>query len=106
MSKAQRLKDLKDRFVYTMKEVASTIGTVPSSLTRDEYVRVSVDTNVADRLNKEELVEIGGFSNAKSELIHDESKVMPKILVLDIETAPMKMWGWRMWNQTIVTGKL
>ena len=24
---------------------------------------------------------------------------MPKILVLDIETAPMKMWGWGMWNQ-------
>ena len=101
MSKAQRLKDLKDRFVYTMKEVASTIGTVPSSLTRDEYVRVSVDIDVVDRLNKEELVEIGGFSNAKTELIHDESKIIPKILVLDIETSNIIAKVWGLWNQNV-----
>lgn len=92
MSKAKRIKELKQRFVDSLNQVAEMVGMSPIEVTRDDYIRVSVDTDINSRLNKEELVEVGGFSKVKKELIEDESKRVPKILVLDIETFPMEVY--------------
>lgn len=90
MSKAKKLKDLRERFETTLKEVAGKVGMSLSEVTRDIYVRVSVDTDLKERLNKEELVEIGGFAKSKELLIESEEPKLPKILCLDIETFPME----------------
>lgn len=64
MSKASVLKELKLRFTDTVNTVADHLNKKPCDLTRDEYVRVSVDYDLSDRLNKEELVQLGGFRSA------------------------------------------
>lgn len=90
MSKAKRIKELKERFNSTVKEVADRTGLLVSEVTRDLYVRVTVDTDIKGRLNKEELVEIGGFAKNKEELVESETPKLPKILIIDIETFPME----------------
>lgn len=65
MSKASRLKELKDRFIDSMRDAAMVLSKTPSEITRDEYTRTTVDHDFTDRLNKEELVELGGFKVAR-----------------------------------------
>lgn len=101
MSKAKKLKELKQRFVESLNQVAEILGMSPLEVTRDDYIRVSVDTGIDSRLNKEELVEIGGFAKVKKELIQDESNRLPRILVLDIETSNIIAKVWGLFNQNI-----
>lgn len=98
MSKAKRIKKLKERFIESLTEVSNLIGMSTLEVSRNDYVRISVDLDIKSRLNKEELVEIGGFAKVKEQLFIDESKRMPKILVLDIETAPLEIYAWNLWG--------
>ena len=99
------LKDLKRRFVLTMYEAAENLGMEVVSLKRDDYVRGTVDFQVPERLNKEELNLLGGFKVAKNTFIQKELKEIkkqsPKILVFDIETAPIKAYVWGLWNNDV-----
>ena len=99
-SKASRLKELKQRFEDTMNLVTEKVGMSTSEVTRDIYTRVTVDTDIEGRLNKEELVEIGGFTKNKEELVGKEN-ILPKILVIDLETSNIIARVWGLWNQNI-----
>lgn len=103
MTKKSKIRELKDRFEKTLKKAAKKSKKMAGSLTRDEYVRICVDSDIKGRLNKEELNFIGGFRAAKNLLIENKTvKVsMPKILVLDIETFPLEAYAWGLWDQTI-----
>lgn len=101
MSKAKRIKELKERFNSTVKEVADRTGLLVSEVTRDLYVRVTVDTGIEGRLNKEELVEIGGFAKNKEELVESETPKLPRILVLDLETSNIIAKVWSLFNVNI-----
>lgn len=101
MSKAKRIKQLKERFNSTLKEVADRTGLLVSEVSRDLYVRVTVDTDIEDRLNKEELVEIGGFAKNRDELVESETPALPKILVMDLETSNIIAKVWGLFNQNI-----
>ena len=101
MSKATRLKTLKERFQNTLNQVSEITGVEVTYITRDMYVRVSVDLELAGRLNKEELVEIGGFAKSKAEVLAEQTPNIPKILVLDIETSNIIAKVWGLFNQNI-----
>lgn len=101
MSKAKKLKELKKRFETSIKEVAKLTGMSLNEVSRDVYIRASVDTGIESRLNKEELVEIGGFTKNKDYLVEKESPKLPKILVLDIETSNIIAKVWSLWNNNV-----
>lgn len=101
MSKAKRLKELKERFETTMKEVANLTGQSILEVNRDTYIRITVDTKMEGRLNKEDLVEIGGFAKAKDDLLTGEPIELPKILVIDIETFPMEGYFFNQYTKYI-----
>lgn len=97
---SKKLKQIKERFISTMNEVSEVLDVCPTDLKRDDYVRVSVDTGIEDRLNKEELNIIGGFKEAKR-LYVKAKKAGPKILLFDLETTPMEAYVWGIWDQNI-----
>ena len=103
--KNQTLKELKASFIETMNEVSEIIGLPPSSLRRDDYVRVTVDFGIQNRLNKEQLNLLGGFKVARDSYFTPEtlSKEVeaPKVLVLDIETAPLLGYVWGLWENNV-----
>lgn len=109
MSKKKKsLKDLKDRFIETMEEVSEIIGIPTGALRRDDYVRTTVDLDIPGRLNKEELNLLGGFRTARNTycdlLVADFKK--PKVLVFDIETAPMLGYVWGLWDNNVALNQL
>ena len=101
MSKKLRL--IKDRFVSTMIEVSKYFDKNMSDITRDEYIRSCIDNEIEDRLNKVELNLIGGFKKAKKNYIeHVDKKIRkPKILLIDIETSPLVVYTWTLWDQRV-----
>lgn len=102
MSKS-KIRQIKERFKSTLLKVSEILGISPCQIRRDDYVRISVDHDLDDRLNKEELNFIGGFREAKK-LLQQSGKIkteLPKILVFDIETAPMQSYHWGIWQQNI-----
>jgi hypothetical protein len=99
------LKELKQRFEDTIKVVAEKVGMSIDEVSRDIYTRVSVDTDVEGRLNKEELVEIGGFAKNKDELAKTENQ-LPKILCLDIETFPMEVYTFNQYPKFIANNQV
>ena len=80
---SNKLKQIKQRFIDTMDQVADTLDVCPTTLKRDEYVRVAVDTDIEGRLNKEEINIIGGFKEAKRLYIKGK-QAGPKILLFDL----------------------
>lgn len=96
---SKKLKMIKQRFIDTMNRVSDMTGIEPQDLRRDDYVRASVDADIEGRLNKEELNLIGGFKEAKK--LYFNTKNGPKILLFDIETTPLKVYTWGLWDQTI-----
>lgn len=96
-----KLKRIKERFVETMKDVSDLTGTPLEDISRDMYVRVTVDSNIENRLNKEELNLIGGFKEAKRLHVKSSKKVPPKVLILDLETSPVQAYVWGLFDQTI-----
>ena len=97
------LKDLKKRFMATVIEVAEILQMNVLSIKRDDYIRISVDTGIEDRLNKEELNVLGGFSTAKTTYFGSNHfiKNKPKILIYDIETAPILGYVWGLWQNNV-----
>lgn len=100
---SRKLKDIKQRFIDTMSEVSEVLDVCPTDIKRDEYIRISVDTDMSGRLNKEELNLIGGFKEAKRLFISPKSGEFkePKILIFDIETAPIMGYVWSLWNNNV-----
>jgi DNA polymerase elongation subunit (family B) len=86
-----------------MEEVSDILDENPANVKRDDYVRTAVDNKIAGRLNKEELNLIGGFKKARELYFGDftKSSLKPKILLFDIETAPIEAYVWDIWNQNI-----
>ena len=58
---------LRSRLKKSIKEAAKFLGISSSELTRNEYIRISVDTDIESRLNKEELNDIGGYTSVRDE---------------------------------------
>lgn len=100
---SNKLRLIKDRFVETMIEVAKNTDKKILDITREEYVRYTVDNDIEGRLNKVELNLIGGFKKAKENYITHISKDIgkPRILLIDIETAPMVVYTWSLWDQNV-----
>lgn len=100
---AKNLKELKERFVDTMRKTSKKMKIPASDLSRDQYVRYTVDNKVKGRLNKEDLRILGGFAVARK-LYFEEGHYgvkQPKILLFDIETSPMQAYTWSLWDQRI-----
>ena len=106
--KNKTLKDLKNRFVYTMKSVAALLNIAEEEVSRDEYVRTSVDCDIPDRLNKEDLNSLGGFRKARTNYfgIKKVDVQRPKVLIFDIETAPMLGHVWSLWDNNVALNQL
>lgn len=102
------LKEIKKRFIDTMIIVADLKDILISDIKRDEYIRCTVDNDIKDRLNKEELNLLGGFREAKKLYIDTQLKKYkkPKILVFDIETAPLEVITWGIWDQNIPLSRI
>ena len=98
---SNHLRKLKKRFVETMIEVAENSEKPIMKTTRNEYIRYTVDNDVEDRLNKVELNLLGGFKEAKHNYIAKISSSIdiPKILIFDIETSPLEVYAWSLWDQ-------
>lgn len=99
------LKDLKVRFKHTMEKVSSILQIEAGDLKRDDYVRISVDTGLDGRLNKEELNLLGGFKQAKGTYF-EKSVGKPKVLIFDIETAPMLAYVWKLWDNNVALNQI
>jgi DNA polymerase elongation subunit (family B) len=100
---SSKLNSLRKRFIQTMEEVSSILGISIGEIKRDDYIRASVDMGIEGRLNKVELNLLGGFKKAKN--VYFKKEVLkanrPKILVFDIETAPLEALVWGIWDQRI-----
>ena len=86
-----------------MKAVAWYLDKDVSDIKRDEYIRYTVDNETSGRLNKEELSLLGGYGVAKA-MYFDEGthgKDKPKVLIYDIETAPILGYVWRLWDNNV-----
>lgn len=97
------LERLKKKFKKSLKEVSKVISVSPSEITRNVYIRITVDLDIESRLNKEELNDLGGFRGARDELFPkvEEVKKGPKVLIWDIETAPIIARVWGLWNNNV-----
>jgi DNA polymerase III epsilon subunit-like protein len=98
-----QLQKLRKRFKSTLKRVAKILGVHPSTIKRDEYVRMTVDLNMRGKLNKEDLNACGGYKELKKTCFNKPVQVqtLPKVLIFDIETAPMEVYTWGIWNVNI-----
>jgi len=77
------LKNIKSRFLETIVEVSEITSIPIEDITREDYVRISVDCDLLGRLNKEELNLMGGFSFLKETLF--EIKTLKKAQKLQEE---------------------
>ena len=102
------LKIIKERFVETMLKASELLDISVIDISRDQYVRASVDNDLKERLNKEELNLLGGFKEAKKVFLENQKQKIrkPKILVFDIETAPIEALVWGIWDQNIPLSRI
>lgn len=98
MSKA--LDSILKRFKSTLLEVSEILDCEPNQITRDDYVRCAVDHDVDGRLNKTELNVIGGFRETRNKMFPSVLP-QPKVLFLDIETAPIVAYVWGLWKNNV-----
>ena len=86
-----------------MNSVADYLDKEASDIKRDEYVRATVDNDVQGRLNKEELNILGGYRVAKTMYFDegDHGHTQPKVLIYDIETAPILGHVWGLWDNNL-----
>ena len=99
---SDKLRLLKDRFVETMILVSRETDTKIINISRDQYTRYTVDNEIEGRLNKVELNLLGGFKKAKENYLENIGNVgKPKILLIDIETSPMVVYTWSLWDQRV-----
>jgi hypothetical protein len=99
---SKNLKDIKRRFIETMRWVSDELEISTDEISRDLYTRTTVDFGVEGRLNKEELNLIGGFKKAKNLYLKEKrTQKGPKILIFDVETAPIVAYVWSLWDQNV-----
>lgn len=105
---SEKLRIYRERFIKTMLIVATDLDIPVTKLKRDQYIRYTVDNDIEGRLNKVELNLIGGFKEAKRLYIENNiSKYkQPKILVFDIETAPIEALVWDIWDQNVPLSRI
>jgi len=105
---SHKLGAIKRRFKATMKKVAKIAGKSLGLVKRDEYVRIAVDNKIAGRLNKTELNLLGGFKKAKDLYFTEKEKGVkkPKVLLFDIETAPLEVVTWGIWDQNVPLSRI
>lgn len=104
----EELKVLKQRFIDTVNKVSEILNKQSRLVTRNEYIRVSVDTGIDGRLNKEELSLLGGytlalefnFKKSKEEIAEERILTLKTHYVNYIETygitpslQVIKTWG-------------
>lgn len=100
------IKQIIEKFKSSMKQVAEALNKSPLDLTRDEYIAVAID-NDFPRLNKEQLNAIGGFKDAKARYIKAEGNIkQPKVLIYDIETAPIIAYVWGLWKNDVALNQI
>jgi hypothetical protein len=97
----QAIKEKQDRFVATMKVVAETLKKPEHLVIRDEYIRITVDLDIAGRLNKEDLHVLGGFKKLRDTLFTNTDITLPKVLIFDIETSPILGYVWQLFDQNV-----
>ena len=100
---AVSIKKLQARFKKTLKEVASIIALSPSEVPRNVYNRIAVDTGLVGRLNKEDILRLGGYKTLMEEFFPklEVKGGGPKILVYDIETSPIVAHVWGLWDNNV-----
>lgn len=101
-------KKLKARLKKTLKEASKILSISPNEISRNIYVRITVDAGIEGRLNKEELNYIGGYKVARDELFPpiEVREAGPKILVYDIETSPIVAHVWRLWDNNVTLNQI
>ena len=78
----KKIQKLKKDFQDSMSKVADILGISPSEITRDDYVRITVDCGIDSKLNKENLNIIGGFKKVKDEFFPPILDKLPSIKIL------------------------
>lgn len=96
-----KVTELKEYFRQTLSQVSEILDIPEEDITRDDYVRITVDHDIENRLNKEELKAIGGYAKAKQDLNLIKGSDKLKVLILDIETIPLTVYSWGLFDQTI-----
>ena len=101
---------IKRRFKKTMKKVSEILGIPVYSLTRDDYKRITVDLQMEDRVSDHSLHKVGGFSKLKDLTFGKKLKVVkrkkPKVLIFDIETAPIIAYVWGLWDNNVALNQI
>lgn len=96
----KQVRETTARFVTTLRQVSELLKKNPAEITRDEYVRTAVDNKVEGRLNKEELNALGGYKGLRQS--HFDAPIkQPKVLLFDIETAPITAYVWGLWDNNV-----
>lgn len=98
-----KVTELKEYFRQTLSQVSEILDIPEADITRDDYVRITVDHDIENRLNKEELKAIGGYAKAKQDLNLIKA---PKILVLDIETSPIIAHVWQLFENNVALNQI
>ena len=88
-------------FQTTMKQVAELLGEDVGDVTRNEYIRLSVDNNLEGRISSRKFHALGGFGTLKEKYFGRSEVSPPKILVFDIETSPILAYTWGLWDQNV-----
>ena len=96
---------IKKAFKYSMQEVSNLTDIPPSKLTRDIYVRVSVDNDVSPRVSGANLHKAGGFAYLREEMFGSPGS-KPKVLVFDIETSPLLVYSWGLFDLKVSTEQI
>jgi len=99
---------LEQRFIRTMRKLARATGIPEANIRRNEYVRLCVDMDIQGRLNKQELNDAGGFQQLRDRFFEPPKILVdrPKILIFDIETAPILAHVWGLWDNDVALNQI
>jgi len=99
------MKNLEKQFKESIQLVSEVLGILPNQISRDLYVRTAVDYDIQPRLSCANLHKLGGFAHMRSKMF-GESKVAPKVLVFDIETSPMVVYTWGLFDLRVAPSQI
>jgi len=88
-------------FKKSIKKVAKKVGKYLQVVSEDEYLKLSKSLKL-ERLTKSQMTKLGGYRQLRRDLGTDKRfNDGPKVLVYDIETAPMLGYVWSMWDNNL-----
>ncbi len=99
------MKKIRKDFLTSMQEVSKITGVHPSQLSRDLYVRVSVDEDIQPRVSGANLHKAGGFAYLREDTFGSKGSP-PKVLVFDIETSPLEVYSWGLFDLRVSTDQI